>query len=71
MQFYGEIIEYDEMIGFTSNYHTVQKIVNLVCEECLLAMQASHPEPERIQEIEVPTGEQCCICNKAAKGSAA
>ncbi len=71
MRFYGEILEYDEMIGFTSNYHTIQKILNLVCEECLPAMQASHPEPERIQELEnVEDTAQCCICGKAARGIA-
>ncbi len=72
MRWYGEIIEHDEMIGFTSNYRTVQKIINLVCEECLPTMQIFHPEPERIQEIEdVPEGECCCMCDKAARGAEA
>ncbi len=68
MRFYGEILEYDEMIGFTSNYHTVQTIVNICCEQCLPQMRASHPEPERIQEVEdISAGEHCCVCGKAAK----
>ncbi len=63
MRFYGEIIVHEG--DFMNNYRDTETIVNICCEQCLPQMRASHPEPERIQELEDVEEAQCCICGKA------